>query len=264
VPLTKFQQRLLADLTRDRSVDSHLAGGAALHIAPNSLRYSNDLDFFHDSESRVAETFAADRARLGESGYIVEVELSQPGFIRAIVRHGAEHTRVDWAHDSAWRFMPLVRDPVGGWLLHPIDLAVNKLHALAGRDEPRDFVDMLFAHETILPIGALCWAAVGKDPGFTPLSLLELLKRRGRYRPEDFVRLDLVKPFDLVAAKVEWLDALQHADDFIRRRPPNEAGCLYWSTSQKAFVMPSSDEDQHVTPHWGQPGGVLPQVRSEH
>ena len=34
---------------------------------------------------------------------------------------------MDWAHDSAWRFMPLVRDPLGGLLLHPIDLAVNKV-----------------------------------------------------------------------------------------------------------------------------------------
>ncbi|OGU02199.1 MAG: hypothetical protein A2W29_00260 [Gemmatimonadetes bacterium RBG_16_66_8] len=81
--------------------------------------------------------------------------------------------------------MPLVRDTLGGLLLHPVDLAANKVLALAGRDESRDFVDILFVHERVLPLGALCWAAVGKDPGFTPLSLLELLKRRGRYRPED-------------------------------------------------------------------------------
>lgn len=262
VPLTPFQQRLLADLTQDRSADRHLAGGAAMHIAPNSLRYSNDLDFFHDSEARVASTFAADRARLDALGYTMLVEISQPGFIRAIVRHGTDGTRVDWAHDSAWRFVPLVRDPVGGWLLHPVDLAINKMLALAGRDEPRDFVDMLYAHETILSVGALCWAAVGKDPGFTPLSLLELLKRRGRYRPEDFARLELVAPFDLVAAKTRWLSALSAAEDFIRRRPPTEIGCLYWSTVRAGFVMPTPADDDagSARPHWGVPGGVLPQL----
>lgn len=262
VPLTPFQQRLLADLTSDRSADRHLAGGAAMHIAPNSLRYSNDLDFFHDSDARVAATFAADRARLDANGYTTLVEISQPGFIRAMVQHGVDHTRVDWAHDSAWRFMPLVRDPVGGWLLHPVDLAINKMLALAGRDEPRDFVDMIFAHETILPVGALCWAAVGKDPGFTPLSLLELLKRRSRYRPEDFARLELVAPFDLVAAKTLWLAALSEADVFIRRRPPTEIGCLYWSTTRATFVMPTPADDEAgtVQPHWGVPGGVLPQL----
>lgn len=30
-----------------------------------------------------------------------------------------------------------------GFMLDPIDLAINKVLALAGRDEPRDFVDML-------------------------------------------------------------------------------------------------------------------------
>ncbi len=263
MPLTPFQHRLLADLTQDRSADSHLAGGAAMHIAPNSLRYSNDLDFFHDSAVRVASTFAADHARLDGLGYTTLVEISQPGFIRAIVQYGTDETRVDWAHDSAWRFMPLVRDPVGGWLLHPVDLAINKLHALAGRDEPRDFVDILYAHETILAVGALCWAAVGKDPGFTPLSLLELLKRRSRYRPEDFARLELVAPFDLVAAKTLWLSALSEAEEFIRRRPPTEIGCLYWSTVRANFMMPTPADDEagSVRPHWGVPGGVLPQLR---
>ena len=262
MPLTPFQQRLLADLTEDRAAGSHLAGGAGMHIAPNSIRYSNDLEFFHDSEARVASTFAADSERLDARGYATSVELSQPGFIRAIVRLGAGETRVDWAHDSAWRFMPLVRDPVGGWLLHPVDLAINKVYALAGRDEPRDFVDILFAHETILPVGALCWAAVGKDPGFTPLSLLELLKRRGRYRPEDFARLEMVAPFDLVAAKRTWLAALADAEAFIRRRPPTEIGCLYWSSVHQSFVMPMATEDESgaVQPHWGVPGGVLPQL----
>ncbi|MEQ1692581.1 MAG: hypothetical protein ABMA00_14930, partial [Gemmatimonas sp.] len=195
-------------------------------------------------------------------GYTTLVEISQPGFIRAIVQHRADHTRVDWAHNSAWRFMPLVRDPVGGWLLHPVDLAINKTLALAGRDEPRDFVDMLYAHETILPVGALCWAAVGKDPGFSPLSLLELLKRRSRYRPGDFARLELVAPFDLVAAKSLWLGALSQAEEFIRRRPPTEIGCLYWSTKHNAFVMPTPADDaaDAVCTHWGAPGGVLPQL----
>ena len=108
-----------------------------MHFAPNSTRYSY-------------------------------VELSPPGFIRAIVRRGEHATCVDWAHDSAWRFMPLVRDPLGGLLLHPVDLAINKVLALAGRDEPRDYVDILFVNERVLSLGALCWVAVGKDAGIHP------------------------------------------------------------------------------------------------
>lgn len=262
VPLTSFQQALLAELARDRSSDGYLAGGAAIHFAPNSTRFSDDLDFFHDSVARVAAAFESDRVRLENAGYQVAVDISQPGFIRAIVSRGTDATRVDWAHDSAWRFLPLVRDPDGLLLLHPVDLAVNKTLALAGRDEARDFVDILFVHDRVLPIGALVWAAVGKDPGFTPLSLLELLKRRGRYRPEDFTRLALAAPFDLGAAKATWLGALDGADRFARSTPPDDAGCLYYSVADREFVMPEPDDitERRVVPHFGRPGGVLPRV----
>ncbi len=263
VPLTDFQRTLLAELAVPPTDDRYLAGGAAMHFAANSARFSDDLDFFHDSEARVASAFAADRDRLQHAGYAVAVELSLPGFVRAVVRRGEHATRVDWAHDSAWRFMPLVRDDLGGLLLHPVDLAANKVLALAGRDEARDFVDILFVHRRVLPLAALCWAAVGKDPGFTPLSLLELLKRRGRYRPEDFTRLYLVEPFDLARAKQTWLAALAEADAFARERPPEECGCLYYSTGLGQFVVPRRDASlatQGIVPHFGAPGGVLPRM----
>ena len=265
MPLTTFQQALLGDLAHNRTDDSYLAGGAALHFAPNSARFSDDLDFFHDSVARVASAFESDHARLEASGFTVAVEVSQPGFIRAIVSRGTDATRVDWAHDSAWRFMPLVRDPVGGLLLHPVDLAVNKMLALAGRDEARDFVDILYVNARVLPIAALTWAAVGKDPGFTPLSLLELLKRRGRNRPEDFARLQLAEPFDARVAKITWLGALDEAEAFAGAAPPDDAGCLYWSVSQRQFVLPTTAEieSKQVVPHFGLPGGVLPRV-AEH
>ncbi len=262
MPLTDLQRSVLALLAQTRTPDSYLAGGAALHFEPNSLRYSRDLDFFHDSAERVGQAFQSDRRLLEEAKYDLDVELSQPGFIRAVVRKGDEATRVDWAHDSAWRFMPPVRDPLGGYLLHKVDLAVNKTLALAGRDEPRDYVDVLFVHERVLPLSALCWAAVGKDPGFTPLSLLELLKRRGRVQEHDLARLELVAPIDLVESKQKWLYALDQAESFVRSRPADELGCLYYSRLLERFVVPKPEVDlasQHMVPHFGRPGGVLPQ-----
>lgn len=262
MPLTTFQRSILALLAQNRSPDSHLAGGAALHFKPTSVRYTRDLDLFHDAVERVAEAFQQDRQLLLEAGYDVHLELSQPGFIRAIV-HKDEATRIDWAHDSAWRFMPPVRDRLGGYLLHEVDLAVNKTLALAGRDEARDYVDVLYVHQRILPLAGLCWAAAGKDPGFTPLSLLELLKRRGRPRAEEVARLDLVAPIDLVASKEVWLSALEEADSFVRSRPSEEIGCLYYSWIDERFGIPDPDVElsaQQMMPHFGAPGGVLPQL----
>lgn len=266
MPLSPFQRELLAELAKAPTDDRYLAGGAALHFSPNSARVSDDLDFFHDSEARVASAFAADRATLERAGYDLHLELTLPGFVRATVGREGRSTRVDWAHHSAWRFMPLVRDAVGGLLLHPVDLAVNKLLALAGRDEARDFVDTLFVRDRVLPLSGLCWAAVGKDPGLTPLSLLELLKRRGRYRPEDFTRLQLTDPFDLPAAKETWLSALADAEVFVRQRPPDELGCLYYASKEDRFVVPVADrtlETQGIVRHFGAPGGVIPRAVEE-
>ena len=270
LPLTLFQRQVLGTLASSPNDERYLAGGAAIHFDARSTRYSDDLDFFHDSEARVASAFARDRETLERGGYTVEVEFVLPGFVRTVVRRDEDATRVDWAHDSAWRFLPLVRDELGGLLLHPVDLAIKKVLALAGRDEPRDFVDILYVHRHVLPLACLAWAAVGKDPGLSPLSLLELLKRHGRYRPEELARLQLTEAFDLGAAKQEWLTALASADAFVRTRPAEEYGCLYYSPRLERFVMPGADaslDEQGLVPHFGAPGGVVPRIadaRIEH
>lgn len=245
-------------LSRNRTFDSYLAGGAAILIEPNTTRFSRDLDYFHDSEARVAEAFAADRRLLDREGYSIGVDLNQPGFVRAVVRKGEDSTKIEWARDSAWRFMPTICDERVGFVLHPVDLAVNKILALAGRDEPRDVLDVLHFHRRVLALGALCWAACGKDPGFTPLSLLELLRRRGRVRKEDLARLDLVVPIDLQVLKQEWLEALDSVESFVTSRPSEEIGCLYYSAARRGFVDPREVSDS--VPHFGRPGGVLPRI----
>lgn len=258
MPLTDHQARLARLLAENRTFDSYLAGGAAILIEPNTTRFSRDLDYFHDSEARVVEAFVADRSLLEASGYSIEVDLNQPGYIRAVVRKGEHATKIEWAHDSSWRFLPTVRDDRVGFALHPVDLAVNKVLALAGRDEPRDVVDTLHFHGSLLVLGILCWAACGKDPGFTPLSLLELLRRRGRVRAEDLNRLDLARPLDLQAIKRAWLGALDTVEPFVASRPPEQIGCLYYSASRRAFVDPRDVAD--AVPHFGRPGGIVPRV----
>jgi hypothetical protein len=263
VPLTRYQEEVARLLSANRSFDSYLAGGAAIHLEPHTTRYSNDLDYFHDSVERVATALADDVRLLHAAGHEVEVETRLPGYVRATVSRQGARTKVEWAHDSAWRFMPTIRSDIAGYTLHPIDLAVNKLLAVAGRDEPRDFLDIIDLHARTLSLGALCWAGAGKDPGFTPFSLLELLRRRGRYHHEDFARLHLVEPIDLHALKARWLDALSDANAFVRSRPPSEAGCLYYSPSLARFVAPGSGGPADAVPHYGRPGGVLPRILEE-
>ena len=249
MPLTDFQAKVAAALAPNRSEDSHLAGGAAIHRDAGSLRYSNDLDYFHDTPERVATAFAQDRRVLESGGFELAVGLELDGFVRAVVGRDGERTKVEWAHDADWRFFPAVPDPLAGFVLHPVDLAVNKLLALVGRDEPRDFIDILYLDRTLMPLAAMVWAAPGKDPGFSPQLILDLLKRRGRLRETDVARLRLREPVDLIQTKTRWLQMLASAEAFVRSLPTSEVGCLYLRDG--AVVAP----ERATAVHRGQPGG---------
>ncbi len=266
MPLTDFQKHLVKILSVNRSEGSHLAGGAALHFEPNSLRYSNDLDFFHDSSEVVKVAFEKDLESLKQNAIEVIVSLKLDGFIRCEVRKGEDRTKIEWAHDSAWRFMPPVYREDSGFMLHTVDIAINKLLALAGRDEARDFLDILYIDKNILSIGALCWAAVSKDPGFSPSSLFELIQRRGKYREEEFKRLMYREELDLQAVKMQWLEALDKAKLFLRERDIENVGCLYYSVSQEKFIAPKvadGELDSDVIIHYGKLGGILPRISLE-
>ncbi len=262
MPVTDFQYEIGRLLAANRSEDSYLAGGTALLLEPNTKRISQDIDYFQDSAERVTSAYTDDLETLSAHGFEIKPEIALPGYVRVVVRRGEQATKVEWARDSAWRFMPVIAGEEFGYRLHPIDLATNKVLALAGRDEARNLVDTLYLHQHVLPLGPLVWAAVGKDPGFSPLSLLELLRRRGRLQPEEVARLHLTEPLDLRVLKTDWLTALERADEFIRSRPAEEAGCLYYSPGLQNFVDPNRDDVTDAVPHYGRPGGVLPQAEA--
>lgn len=261
MPLTPFQAEVALLLSENRTEDSHLAGGAALHFKPDSLRFSVDLDYFHDSETRVSSAFEQDRNLLVKNGYQCVIEMNQPGYLRCLVKRNKQATKVEWAHDSSWRFMPVQYVKNIGYMLHPIDLAINKILALVGRDEARDFLDVHYTHHNILPLGAQVWAACGKDPGFNPRSLLELLKRRGKYHSQDFVRLNLHTPVDLQRLKTDWLQMLDEVEHFVQIAPPDDIGCLYYSITDQKFIQPTEfSKSSNILRHFAKPGGILPLV----
>jgi hypothetical protein len=264
MPLTSTQIVIAKLLSKNRDEGSHLAGGSAMHFEPQSFRYSEDLDYFHDSLERVGIAYELDRKTLQKNSYKVQNEILTPGYIRALVSGPDGTCKIEWARDSSWRFMPVQSHPELGFVLHPIDLMINKFLALVGRDEARDFLDVLEMHQHQLSLGAQCWAACGKDPGFSPQSLIELLKRKGKYREEDFKRLHLVKHFkiDLHEIKKRWLEALHEAEQFTLKAPQDQVGCLYYSKLTKTFVTPNLKKltKDDVVPHFGRAGGVLPAI----
>jgi hypothetical protein len=121
-----------------------------------------------------------------------------------------EAVDIDWAADSAFRFFPIERDPQLGWRLHLFDVATNKALTLSARTETRDYVDIVELHRTY-PLAAICWAACGKDPGFTPLSLLKMMKRFARIDPTELDKIK-ARALDPIALKMAWIEMSDQAE----------------------------------------------------
>jgi hypothetical protein len=138
---------------------------------------------------------------------------------------------------------------------------VNKILALAGRDEVRDFVDVVHLHGCYLSLGTLAWAACGKDPGFTPEFLLDHAGRHTAYAQIDIDRLSLREPLSLKTLKREWLAAREDAQRLVGALPPEEVGCLYLGTEHRPVTPdPASDEFATLARHWGTVHGAWPTV----
>lgn len=105
-------------------------------------------------------------------------------------------------------------DPLLGWRLHLFDIATNKALALSARTETRDYIDILELQRTY-PLAAICWAACGKDPGFSPLALLTYLKRFARVDP---AKLEEIKAgaLDPQKLKQEWIATSEEAEEKIK------------------------------------------------
>ena len=178
--LTAQQEDILRLLARNRveNPESYVAGGLALNYKLNTPRLSRDIDIFHDSKNAMIRSWEMDRDVLAANGFAVRPIRVLEYFIEAEVSKDGRRMEIQWGTDSAYRFFPLQEDPVVGFTLHPLDLAANKLAALVGRTEPRDWIDVITAIKRLQPFACLLSAACGKDPGFSPTSMLEYVARR--------------------------------------------------------------------------------------
>jgi hypothetical protein len=197
----------------------------ALNALLKAPRVSRDNDLFHDTEEALQTTWANDHALLSSQGYDIQILRESRGYVEATVAKGMERVILQWVRDSAFRFFPLLEDEIFGLVLHPFDLATNKVLALAGRLEARDWVDVLECHDRMQPLGYLMWAACGKDPGFSPASLLAQARRGGRYSQAELDELAFEgRPPDARALGLRWHAMLDDAARIVDMLPPLESG----------------------------------------
>lgn len=187
-PLQLEVLHVLAHLRR-KGGESYVAGGVALNHALHAQRRSNDVDLFHDTDRALVESYRSDCAALERAGFTTRTVRETRTFVEVLVRRADEQVLLQWVRDSAYRFFPLIESELFGLTLHPLDLATNKILALVGRLETRDWVDTINCHLSLQRLGYLFWAACGKDEGYSPGLLLQGASRQ-RYTQDDIELLE--------------------------------------------------------------------------
>jgi hypothetical protein len=169
--LTPFQERIAAIVAGlDEAEDFALAGGGALIVRGDVDRGTRDLDFFGlttESVDRLAP--AVERALIRAGMEIVALQSNQ-GFV------------IDLAADA--RLFDIDTGPDVPTLTGE-ELAVDKVLAIFGRAEARDFID-LAAVEPKYGFERLCELAAEKDRGFSPHVFGEMLYRFDRLQRREF------------------------------------------------------------------------------
>lgn len=159
-----------------------LAGGAALIVRREIDRGTRDLDFFGPSGDAVDRLLPAVEHALGSVGYDTERVQVSSGFARLLIRDGDQHTELDLGADA--RLFPIEPgDPAP--TLSSEELAVDKVLAVFGRAEARDFAD-LSALEPRYGLKHLFKLAAEKDRGFSPDMFADMLGRFSRLRRDEF------------------------------------------------------------------------------
>lgn len=190
----------------------------------------------------------------------------RPEFVEARVRGDGDFVLLEWARDSAFRFFPLVAHAELGLTLHPFDLATNKVLALVGRLEARDWIDLIHCHERLQPLGYLIWAACGKDPGFGPLGLLEEAGRTSRYSADEINALTFSgPPPDASVLSRQWHAALAQAREILAALPLESTGQAVLTMEGQLFGGPSAALREALKAgrlrfHRGALRGVFPQL----
>lgn len=159
-----------------------LAGGAALVIAEVVDRQTRDLDFFGATAERVDQLVPVLERALRADGLDVSLKRVNSGFAHyTVTNNDGDVTEIDLGADA--RIRPAEPGPLGPMLALE-ELAADKMLALFGRAQARDFIDVAALVDR-LGFDRVCGLAAEKDPGFSRPVLREMLGSFDRFSAED-------------------------------------------------------------------------------
>ena len=169
--MTPFQLMVLQTLFDGslRNRDYFFTGGTALSAFYLQHRYSDDLDIFTRVKRDMRTDYTEVKRVLEHKGLEVFSEREGDEFVRFFVRdpeQSAEELKVEFARYAGAQMSPALT--VGRVVVDSFeDIAVNKICAIYGRFEVKDFVDLFFIlNESKFTLDHLVGRAKEKEGAF--------------------------------------------------------------------------------------------------
>lgn len=143
--LEKLQQIICRLLSNERKLsgESYISGDFPLSHFTGSKRISIDIDIFNNTNEALGYAKSKDLLISKIFGCTVSFTRELLSRAEAIVSKDGYSIVIQWVRDSAFRFSPLIEDPLFGLTAHPFNFATNKVFALVGRMEIRDWIDTI-------------------------------------------------------------------------------------------------------------------------
>lgn len=202
--LTPLQIRALSEFAKQPDSNQfYLSGASALAGFYLGHRRSGDLDLFTSEQPLIRPVAGQFWTSLQNRGLQVQIVRTFESMAEAVLSSGQEQTRVQLVHESPFRLEPLSLQYEGVAIDALPDLAANKLLALFGRAEPRDFVDVyLLTERGFFETSRLIEMAKKKDPGLDAYYLAVAFQKASEL-PDDAAKLpvELLTPLDMKSLK---------------------------------------------------------------
>lgn len=203
--LTPFQKRILTAIGHsDLAASFYLTGGTALAVYHLQHRFSEDLDFFAEAREAMAGVTAIASEIAHDLDAAVEFTRTFPTFVETfLLSSSGERVKIDFAFDSPFRLLPTEFDPAYGIRVDNVtDIACNKLAALFGRSEAKDFVDVYFICQELMPFAELYQQASQKHVGMTHYWLAMAMRNTTKiqFLPR------MIKPIELATLQAFFLE----------------------------------------------------------
>lgn len=172
--LYPFQDRVVKVINQ-ADTEFYLTGGTAASRGYLQHRFSDDLDYFVNDDSRFGLWVERVIQALNRE-WRCEVLMKEERFARLNLAQGEVMLKIELINDVPARTGKVTTHPVLGRLDSAENILANKVTALLGREEPKDLADVWgFCCQKNLSLQEAITGAQGKAAGIFPADLARVL-----------------------------------------------------------------------------------------